>query len=81
MVDIVAGGKGPHARIAWFQSPAGNPGDLSLWRIYETSDVGWTVPLIAHDMDADGDLEVITTEEAAAGGGRGVIWYENPTRG
>ena len=28
------------------------------------------------DLDADGDLDVITTEESA---GLGVIWYENPT--
>jgi len=29
------------------------------------------------DMDADGDLDVLTCEEAA---NLGVIWYENPTR-
>ncbi|GIW80356.1 MAG: hypothetical protein KatS3mg105_2163 [Gemmatales bacterium] len=29
------------------------------------------------DLDADGDLDVITTEERE---GLGVIWYENPTR-
>jgi hypothetical protein len=29
------------------------------------------------DLDGDGDLDVITTEEVT---GLGVIWYENPTR-
>jgi hypothetical protein len=29
------------------------------------------------DLDGDGDLDVITTEER---GGLGVIWYENPTK-
>lgn len=36
------------------------------------------------DVDADGDLDAITTEEAepmgASGHGLGVLWYENPTR-
>jgi hypothetical protein len=31
-----------------------------------------------HDLDADGDLDVITCEESH---NLGVIWYENPTRG
>jgi hypothetical protein len=30
------------------------------------------------DLDADGDLDVITTEEQEGGPGLGVIWYENP---
>jgi hypothetical protein len=30
------------------------------------------------DVDDDGDLDIITTEEKAGGGGYGVIWYENP---
>ena len=33
------------------------------------------VPLI--DLDGDGDLDVLTTEETK---GLGVVWYENPTR-
>ena len=31
------------------------------------------------DLDADGDADVITTEESTGDGGLGVIWYENPT--
>jgi len=37
------------------------------------------------DVDADGDLDILNTEEHdnAAGGnpGLGLVWYENPTRG
>jgi hypothetical protein len=29
------------------------------------------------DLDGDGDLDVLTCEEAD---GLGVVWYENPTR-
>ena len=31
------------------------------------------------DLDADGDLDVLTCEERHDGRGLGVIWYENPT--
>lgn len=31
--------------------------------------------LVPHDLDGDGDLDIITCEEAT---GLGVIWYENP---
>jgi hypothetical protein len=32
------------------------------------------------DLDNDGDLDVLSTDERAPGGGLGVVWYENPTR-
>jgi len=32
------------------------------------------------DLDADGDLDVLTCEERHEGRGLGVVWYENPTR-
>ncbi len=32
------------------------------------------------DLDADGDLDVLTCEERDAGRGIGVFWYENPSR-
>jgi hypothetical protein len=70
-------------------------GDLSgvVWMAYENSptDPVWVdyeisgpvgikydiVQLL--DLDADGDLDVITTEEKEGGPGLGVIWYENPS--
>ena len=30
------------------------------------------------DLDADGDLDLLTSEEQEGGGGMGVFWYENP---
>ncbi|MDO6436528.1 VCBS repeat-containing protein [Cyclobacterium sp. 1_MG-2023] len=39
--------------------------------------------ILLKDMDADGDLDLITSEETAADGskkGLGVIWYENPIK-
>lgn len=32
------------------------------------------------DLDADGDLDLLTCEEREGGGGMGVIWYENPLK-
>ncbi len=57
-----------------------------------TADPDWTgfdisgAPSIKYDLvrlldlDADGDLDVITNEESEAGRGLGVMWYENPRR-
>ena len=39
--------------------------------------------LLLHDMDGDGDLDVLTSEEnnnSTTQGGLGVVWYENPLR-
>jgi hypothetical protein len=37
------------------------------------------------DVDADGDLDILKTEEndnaAGSNPGLGLVWYENPTRG
>lgn len=38
--------------------------------------------VVLHDMDGDGDLDVLTSEEnnnSATEGGLGVVWYENST--
>lgn len=38
--------------------------------------------VVLHDMDGDGDLDVLTSEEnnnSTTEGGLGVVWYENPT--
>ena len=32
------------------------------------------------DLDGDGDLDLINTEEQTGGNGLGVVWYENPAR-
>ncbi len=73
---------------------AGNKVSGIVWMSYRRSpaDPEWDVheisgpegikfdnlPLI--DLDGDGDLDVISTEEQTGGRGLGVVWYENPTR-
>ncbi|GAA5220602.1 hypothetical protein GCM10025777_12320 [Membranihabitans marinus] len=34
--------------------------------------------ILLHDVDGDGDLDLMTTEERSLENGLGVIWYENP---
>jgi hypothetical protein len=64
--------------VVWL-SHAGDP-RRGAWTRHEISGLEGVkfdlVPLI--DLDGDGDVDVITTEEIT---NLGIIWYENPTRG
>lgn len=57
-------------------------GDLSepAWSAFDISGSPGTKFDLVHllDLDDDGDLDVLTTEEKEGAGGLGVIWYENP---
>ena len=79
-IDLVAGGK-LGAPIGWFESPAGDPRDLSQWLFHEISAVDWTMSLIAHDMDGDSDLDVVVTDRFDGAGLQGARWLENPGAG
>jgi hypothetical protein len=66
--------------IVWMsyrKSPTG-----ADWDVHELSGApGIKYDLIQLvDLDGDGDLDAINTEEREGGGGLGVVWYENPTR-
>jgi hypothetical protein len=67
------GATGAKAGVAWFDRAA------SGWAMRDISGAAGTkfdrMELV--DLDADGDLDVITCEEAE---NLGVIWYENPSR-
>ena len=78
-VDVVSTSRGPEpARCVAWQRWAQSPMDHN----WIQQDIGGTegskfdlIELI--DLDADGDLDVITCEEVA---NLGLIWYENPLR-
>lgn len=67
--------------VAWLE----NGGDPSLqsWQLHDVSGpLGIKFDrLVLADLDGDGDLDALTTEEKVGGGrGLGVVWYENPGR-
>jgi hypothetical protein len=68
----------PKSGVVWMS--AGGTGPDATWRAREISGpAGIKFDRIElHDVDCDGDLDVLTCEERHAGRGLGVIWYENP---
>jgi len=74
-MDIFAGGKQQGAEIGWWELPE-NPRNLDAWRWLPLRKVGWIMSLIAADMDADGDADLLASDRK--GPARGCFWLENP---
>ncbi len=77
-IDLIAAGKGEGAALGWFEAPE-RARDLSQWTWHKISDVGWIMSIIIHDIDADGDQDVIITDRK--GELQGCRWLENPGPG
>jgi hypothetical protein len=81
-LDVVLTSRGPAGKSgAVWMSYRQTLGD-NAWDVHEISgpagEKGLKLDIIQMlDLDGDGDLDLITTEEHA---GLGVLWYENPTR-
>jgi len=76
-LDIVAGGK--NGVIRWFDAPSYNQRDLSSWSMHDLGNVGWLMSLFSHDMDGDGDLDLIMSDRKPGNTDQpGVRWLENP---
>jgi hypothetical protein len=73
--DVLLGAKGGGATIGWLRAPA-MPGDLHAWTFHRLRDAGWIMSLLPHDMDDDGDADVLFTDRT--GKRRGAFWLENP---
>jgi hypothetical protein len=75
LVVSFTGATGDKLGVVWLR----NPGDATQpgWSAYDVGGTGGTkfdlVPL--DDVDGDGDLDILTTEEIEQ---LGVVWYENP---
>ena len=74
-MDLVLGSKGGGATIGWLQSPK-NPRDIKAWKYHPWYQAGWIMSLISHDMDNDGDLDVMASDRRSKT--PGVLWLENP---
>jgi hypothetical protein len=74
-IDLVIGGKGSGAEIGWLEAPA-KPRDLAAWRWHPLFPAGWIMSLVAADIDADGDQDVLASDRK--GKYAGCLWLENP---
>jgi hypothetical protein len=74
-VDLVVGSKEPNATVGWLRSPE-SPRDLSAWTFQPLYRAGWIMSLQAHDMDGDGDEDVLVSDRKGAN--RGILWLESP---
>ncbi|MBZ2187129.1 MAG: VCBS repeat-containing protein [Bryobacter sp.] len=72
---LITGGKLPNADIRWI-SPGDNPRDLSQWKFIAVDLVGWTMSLIAADMNANGADDVLVSDRS--GPTSGIFWLEAP---
>jgi hypothetical protein len=76
--DLLLASKGPGATVGWLQAPE-QPGDLAAWTFHPLREAGWIMSLMPHDMDGDGDADVVFTDRK--GKRAGVFWLENPGAG
>ncbi len=73
--DVILASKGKGATIGWLQAPEQNA-DLAAWHYHPLREAGWIMSLLLHDMDADGDRDLVFTDRK--GSRSGVYWLENP---
>ncbi len=74
-VDIITGSKGRDATVGWLQSPD-EPRDLAGWKFRALYKAGWIMSIQAHDMDEDGDRDVLISDRK--GPRAGILWLEHP---
>ena len=74
-VDLVIGSKGSDASVGWLQAPK-NPRVLTDWKFHRVYDAGWIMTIATHDVDGDGDMDVLVSDRT--GSAAGVKWLEHP---
>ena len=74
---LIAAGRDAGAAVEWWRprdDPADDPADWAAWRPTALRPVGWTMSLVAEDMDGDGDPDLLLSDRK--GPRRGVVWLE-----
>ena len=73
--DLIVGSKGPGATVGRLQIPADSRA-LHRWQYRPWHQAGWIMSLQPHDLDGDGDQDLLLSDRR--GPHRGVAWFENP---
>ena len=73
--DLIVGSKGGNASVGMVIAPDDGR-DVSAYRYKRICDAGWIMSLHLHDMDRDGDKDVVVSDRKGAN--RAVWWLENP---
>jgi len=74
-VDLILASKNGGGGIGWLQTPESLV-DMNGWQYKRLREAGWIMSLTPHDMDGDGDLDVVFTDRKGAR--TGAYWLENP---
>ena len=74
---IVVGGKKSNSELGILTPSTSTPRDLSTWLYQKLTNVGWVMSIITHDMDGDGDEDILLSDRTAGGAQRGISWLEN----
>jgi hypothetical protein len=74
-LDLVLASKNSAGTVGWLQAPP-RADDLAAWKFHPLREAGWVMTLVAQDMDADGDPDVVFSDRKGAR--IGVFWLENP---
>lgn len=72
-IDLVIGSKNPNGQIGWLETSP-TPRNLNKWKWHKLRTTGWTMSLIAEDMDGDGDEDILFSDRK--GDATGVYWLE-----
>jgi hypothetical protein len=74
-MELILGAKGPNAQVGWLRAPA-DTWRLADWKWHPLMNAGWIMSLQAHDVDDDGDQDIVLSDRIHAEAG--VWWLENP---
>lgn len=79
-IDIVfgtrAGSISNPAIIAWLHNPGSSVRDGSAWTYHQISLAGWTMSIVALDIDNDGDLDIVVSDRSSYKDSLGVIHWD-----
>ena len=77
-IDLVVGSKGGNSSVGWLRSPP-DPRVLGDWTFHRLYDAGWIMSIEMHDMDGDGDADLVLSDRKRKEAG--VKWLEHPGAG